>query len=82
MAIYRQLREASFKPAEISTMTAAYETILLKLHLKRGDDPITELIALKVIEQFDPGEADAKALCARVLEVLHVPEQSTDDQKH
>jgi hypothetical protein len=73
MAIYRQLRETAFEPAEIVTMAAAYEEILLKLHLKNRDDPVTELVAQKVIALFNPGESDPDALCQRVLKSLHIP---------
>ncbi len=73
MAIYRQLQEAAFEPAEIVVMAAAYEDILSRLHLKNRNDPVTELVAQKVIALFDPGESDAAALSQRVLESLHVP---------
>ena len=72
MALYRQLREAAFEPAEIVTMAAAYEEILSRLHLPDRDDPVTELVAQKVIALFDPSEADPAALSQRVLNNLHI----------
>lgn len=78
MAIYRQLQKSAFEPAEIATMAAAYETTLSKLHLKDRDDPVTELIAQKIIELFDPGELSPDALCQRVIDTLQMPPNATN----
>ena len=72
--IYRLLREASFGPDEIRRMTAAYETALQLLKLKNRNDPITELIATKVIQVFRSGESDPQRICARALKELGVPD--------
>jgi hypothetical protein len=50
MAIQRQLAEAAFGPADVHLMTSAYEAALQLLELRDRQDPITELIATKIIE--------------------------------
>jgi hypothetical protein len=78
MAIYRLLREAAFNPEQVKQMTAAYETALRKLELVDRSDPVTELIARKIIEIARSGERSATAICDRALEELGVsPKQPT-----
>ena len=50
MAIYRMIREAVFEPDAIERMTAAYEHALKVLQLTDRTDPLTELVARKIIE--------------------------------
>ena len=50
MAIYRLLQEATWDQADIDRMTAAYEAALKALRLADRTDPLTELIARKIIE--------------------------------
>jgi CheY-like chemotaxis protein len=50
MAIYRLLRNSPLGPEEISRITAAYEQTLIELDLKDRDDPITRLVAKKIID--------------------------------
>jgi hypothetical protein len=72
VAIYRLLREASFGPEEIERMTAAYEAALKLLRLSDRTNPITELIAQKVIEAVRKGEHDPARICSCVIEGLGV----------
>lgn len=67
MAIYRLLREASFGPDEIERMTAAYEAALKLLRLADRTDPITELIAQKIVETARTGERDPERICTLAL---------------
>jgi hypothetical protein len=53
MAIYRLLKFSAFQPEEITCMTAAYEDALRVLQLADRQDPITELVAKKIIEAAD-----------------------------
>src|SRR5690349_3528209 len=46
MAIYRMIRESVFEPEAIERMTAAYEHAL---RLTDRQDPLTELVARKII---------------------------------
>jgi hypothetical protein len=50
MAIYRLLRNSPLKPEEISRLEAAYEQALRTLCVKERDDPLTEMIAKKIIK--------------------------------
>ena len=58
MAIYRMIRESVFEPEAIERMTAAYEHALKVLQLTDRTDPITELVARKIIEIAEVGELD------------------------
>ena len=73
MAINRLMREASFGPAEIAVMTAAYDAALERLRLKDRTDPITELVARKIIEVFRRGEHDPPRICTRAITELGIP---------
>ena len=70
MAIYRMIREAVFEPEAIERMTAAYEQALKVLQLTDRNDPITELVARKIIEIAKVGERDVDRLCQRALAAL------------
>ena len=54
-------------------MTAAYEAALTKLRLVDRTDPLTELIAKKIIEVTRNGEQDPTSICARAIKELGVP---------
>jgi len=49
MAIYRLLQNSPMGPEEISRLGAAYEQTPRALHLKNRNDPITEMIAKKIV---------------------------------
>ena len=49
MAIYKLIRNTVFEPKDIERLVAAYEQTLLALRLKDRDDPITQLVAEKII---------------------------------
>ena len=59
MAIYRHLNGASFGEADVERLGAAYAD---------RNDPVTELIAGKIIEIYRSGEHDPPTVCARVLQ--------------
>ena len=73
MTIRRLSREASFSPEDIRRLTAAYDAALELLRLQDRSDPVTELVATKIIEVFRAGELDPPRLCARALKELGVP---------
>lgn len=73
MALYRQLAEAAFDQKDIDRMTAAYEAALQLLRLDNRDDPITELVAAKIIQVTRLGESDPPRICARALQELGIP---------
>ena len=73
MAIYRLIRESVFEPEAIERMTAAYENALEVLQLTDRQDPLTELVARKIIEFAEVGETDPDRLCQRSLDALGKP---------
>jgi hypothetical protein len=50
MTIHRLLRNTTFGPEEIARLVTAYEQALRLLRLKDRNDPITLLVAEKIIE--------------------------------
>jgi hypothetical protein len=73
MAIYGLLKESAFSPEDISRMTAAYEAALHLLRLTDRTDPVTEIVARKIIEVTGNGEHDPPRICARALKELGIP---------
>ena len=59
-----------FEPEAIERMTAAYEHALKVLQLNDRNDPITEVVARKIIEIAEVGERDPDRLCERALAAL------------
>ena len=70
MAIRRLIRESVFEPEAIERMTTAYEQALKVLQLTDRQDPITELVARKIIAFAEMGETDPDRLCQRALNAL------------
>ena len=71
MAIYRVLKgEAAFDDATVNSMTTAYEDILRELGLADRFDPITQIIAEKIIQRARSGERDPVRFRDSVLEEL------------
>ena len=67
MAIYKLIQNYAFEPKDIERLVAAYELTLRALRLKDRDDPITQLVAEKIIaigrlEIEDPAEISDLAL--------------------
>ena len=49
MAIYKLLQNTAFEPNDIECLVAAYEQTLRALRLKNRSDPITQLVAEKIL---------------------------------
>ena len=67
MTIYRLLQTATFGPEEIERLVTAYEQTLRALSLTNRSDPITQLVAEKIIAVGrlgieDPAEISKLAL--------------------
>ena len=75
MAIYRLLKFSAFDPEEIACMTAAYEDALRGLQLANRQDPITELVAKKIIEVAQAGERSPDRLREKALSELGITPQ-------
>jgi hypothetical protein len=73
VAIYRLLQEGSFDPEAVERLAAAYEAALEMLHLPNRSDPVTDLVAAKIIQVYRLGEHDPAKLCARALRELGFP---------
>jgi hypothetical protein len=73
MAIYRLLQNSPLGPEEIAVLTEAYERTLKSLSLVERNDPITELVAKKVIELGQRGVRDPKELAALAIKELGIP---------
>ena len=60
VAIYRLLQYSAFGPEDITPLVAAYDDCLRALNLadRAGSDPITQLIAKKIIEIAQTGMRD------------------------
>lgn len=73
MAIYRLLKNSTLGPEETSRIIAAYEQALDILCVKDRDDPLTEMIAKKIIKIAQTGvvhdPAQISALAIKELEV-------------
>jgi len=70
VAIYRLLQHQAFEPEVIAAMTAAYEDTLRALRLADRADPITEILAQRIIEFAQRGERDPVRLRDLVLQSL------------
>ena len=71
MAIYRILQNnAAFDPNAIKAMPAAYEGVLRSLKLDDRSDPLTEVIAKKIIEAAKTGMLDPDLLQQSVLQEI------------
>jgi hypothetical protein len=64
------LREATFDPKAIEAMSAAFEAVCASLQLVNRSDPITEIVARKVIEVAGTGELDPERIRELVLLAL------------
>jgi hypothetical protein len=70
MPIYRLLQNSPLGPDEIMMLSDAYERALRKLNLVDRNDPITELIARKVIEIGQRGVRESQQLCDLAIKEL------------
>jgi len=62
MAIYRILQNSPLSPEDISRLATAYEATLKALDLIDRSDPITELVAKKIIEIGQTGVRDPQQI--------------------
>jgi len=72
MAIYRLLQNSPMGPEELSIVADAYERTLKTLSLVDRNDPITEMIAKKIIELGQRGVRNATELSALAIKELGV----------
>jgi hypothetical protein len=73
MAIYRLLENSAFGPEEIRCMTDAYEHALRTLRWLNRSDPLTEMLAKKIIAITRSGEHDPALISAQAIKDLGLP---------
>jgi hypothetical protein len=62
-----QRTNMSMKPEEISRLTTAYEQVLRGIGLVDRDDPLSEIVAKKVIKIAQSGVLDPADIAARAI---------------
>jgi hypothetical protein len=62
--------DPAFEPEAITAMTTAYEDILRTLNLTDRQDPLTEIVANKIIKAAELGERDTIRLRTKALYYL------------
>jgi hypothetical protein len=70
MPIQRILQNSPLRPEDIRILVTAYEKTLKALGLKDRNDPITELVAKKIIEIGQTGVRDPRQISRRAVEEL------------
>lgn len=70
MAVRRLLAKSPFGPEEIDVLVKAYEETLQAFGLVDRNDPLTELIAKKIIEIGQTGLRDPSQISAQAFKEL------------
>jgi hypothetical protein len=70
MATYRLQQNAPLGPEEIGRLVAAYQQTLRTLGLKDRSDPITRLVARRIIDIAQTGVRDSAQLATIAIEQL------------
>ena len=73
MAIHRMPEDSAFGPEDIEQLSTAYEDALRTLELPDRDDPITQIIAQRIIEAAKTGVRDPAKLCNLAVKDLRMP---------
>ena len=79
MAIYRLLQNQAFEPDDIERMTVAYKAALKVLRLANRSDPITEIVAERIIAIAQTGMRDPAKLRAAELKDFDIPPEPPDE---
>jgi hypothetical protein len=71
MAIYRLIKHSgAYGPEAIKVMTDAYAAVLRSLKLTDRTDPVTEIVARRILDVHKKGLNDPKLIEAEVLRQL------------
>ena len=70
MPIFRLLKDNSFAADEVARLVMAYEETLRALRLVDRTDPITELVAQKIIEIGQTGLRDPSEIARAAVKAL------------
>ena len=77
VSIYRIFRSTAFEPEAVINMSAAYEDALRVLKLADRADPITELVARKIIEVARTRQSNRTRLRDKAFAELNKARQSS-----
>ena len=72
MAIYKLLQDTAFEPKDNERLVTAYEQTLRALRLKNRSDPITQLVAEKILAIGRLGIEDPAEISELALKELDV----------
>jgi hypothetical protein len=72
MAIYRLFQNSPLGPEEISRLSEAYERTLRTLSLVDRNDPLTEMIAKKIIEIGQTGVKEPGQISQLAIKALGI----------
>jgi len=70
MTIRRLLQNSPVSPGEIVRLRIAYQKSLHALHLVDRNDPVSEIVAKKVIQVASTGVRDPAQICKIVIKQL------------
>jgi hypothetical protein len=73
MAMYRLLQNVPLGPDEIGRLVTAYEQTLVALGLSNRSDPLTNMVAQKIIELGQTGIRDPLQISALAIKALGKP---------
>lgn len=76
------LQNCAFGPDDIERMTTAYQDALRVLGLADRTDPITEMIAKKIVEVAQTGERDPLRIRVRAIANFGLPTFMLDQGEH
>jgi hypothetical protein len=65
---FRSIGEANFDPDTVEAMTLAFDQARGTLGLADKDDPLSEILAHRIVEIAKLGERDAKRICELALQ--------------
>ena len=75
MAIQKLLQNAAFEPKDVERLVMAYEQTLRALRLKDRSDPITQVVAEKIIAVGRMGIEDPEAISKLAIKELGIPNE-------
>jgi hypothetical protein len=70
MPIYRLVQTGVFAPELVAMMSDVFEDVLKTLGLVDREDPVTQLVAHKIVELVQSGELDPVRLKQLTLEAV------------
>jgi hypothetical protein len=73
LAIYRMLQGSAFGPEDIERLSAAHEEALRLLQLSDRTDPITQIVAQRIIHAAQTGVREPSEIFRLAIKDLRVP---------